>query len=304
MNHANKNSQHYGETGEGTINMNTAPRIDSPEPRIDSHQHFWRLDRGDYGWLAGQPATINRDFEPEHLLPLLTAADIQATVVVQAAPSVAETEYLLTLAQQTDFIAGVVGWVDLEAPDCADILLRMVANPFLVGIRPMIQDIADPEWMLRPALDEAFHLLMAGGLCFDALILPVHLPHLLTLLQRYPSLSVVIDHAAKPDIAGNGFEPWASDMAAIARQTDAYCKLSGLLTEAGDKAGFAELQPWMQHLLDHFGPERLLWGSDWPVLNLASSYTDWLAIAEEFIKPEDQALIMGLNANRFYDLCW
>ncbi len=279
--------------------MNTEPRI-----RIDSHQHFWRLARGDYGWLAGQPATINRDFEPEHLRPLLAAADIQLTVVVQAAPSVAETEYLLSLAEATDFIAGVVGWVDLAAPDCAATLRRLATNPYLVGIRPMIQDIADPEWMLKPTLDAAFQQLIELRLCFDALILPVHLPHLLTLLQRYPPLRTVIDHAAKPDIAGNGFEPWASDMAAIARQTDAYCKLSGLLTEAGDKAGFAELQPYMQHLLDHFGPARLLWGSDWPVLNLASSYAGWLAIAEEFIKPEDQALIMGMNAAHFYSLSW
>ena len=272
---------------------------------IDSHQHFWLIKRGDYDWLTPALEPIYRDFLPEDLAPLLAKPALEKTVAVQAAPTVAETEYLLMLAESTDFIAGVVGWIDMEAEDAIDTLARLANSPYLKGIRPMIQDIDDPQWMLRPQLDPVFKQLIDSGLCFDALVKPIHLPHLLTLLQRYPDLKTVIDHGAKPDIAHQGFADWAPGISAIAEQTQAYCKLSGLLTEAQPGAGYDELAPYMQHLLDSFGTERLMWGSDWPVLNLANDYPGWLAITQTFLQPLDtlhKTQIMGANAARFYTL--
>ena len=277
---------------------------------IDSHQHFWQLSRGDYHWLTPELGPVYRDFTPQDLRPLLVDANVGKTIVVQAAPTVAETQYLLTLAESTDFIAGVIGWVDMEAPDVSATLQRLADNPYLKGIRPMIQDIADPEWMLKPELARAFQQLIDHGLCFDALVLPVHLPHLLTLLERYPELNTVVDHGAKPAIAGTdnrkaGAAQWADNIAAIAQHSRACCKLSGLLTEADEGAGLTELQPYMQHLLDSFGPARLMWGSDWPVLTMADSYRSWLSMTRRFLSDlgeADRALIMGANAACFYQL--
>ncbi len=272
---------------------------------VDSHQHFWRLERGDYGWLTAELEPIHRDFLPDDLRPLLEEAGVARTVAVQAAPTREETQYLLRLAERTDFVAGVVGWVDMEADDAAQAIGELANNPWLKGVRPMIQDIEDPDWMLQPGLDGAFRSLIEHRLCFDALVKPPHLPHLLTLSRRYPELKVVIDHGAKPAIADNGLDGWAAPMAAIAERTGAFCKLSGLLTEAAPDAGHDELEPYMSHLLECFGAERLLWGSDWPVLNLAGDYRKWLAISERFVsrlEERQRRLIMGENCARFYAL--
>ena len=162
--------------------------------RVDSHQHFWRLARGDYGWMTPDLGAIYRDFEPADLKPLLEAGGINATVVVQAADTVAETEFLLSLADEHDLIAGVVGWIDMEAGDAVATLERLRQNPKFKGIRPMIQEIADDDWVLRPALDPVFDALAEMELCFDALVLPRHLPRLLKRLQKHPALACVIDH--------------------------------------------------------------------------------------------------------------
>lgn len=273
--------------------------------RIDCHQHFWRLNRGDYGWLTESLGPIYRDFEPQDLQPLLVANGIDKTVVIQAAATVAETEYLLELAEKTPFIAGVVGWLDMEATDAVETLTRLAANPYLKGIRPMIQDIVDPQWMLSSTLDPVFQYLIEHHLCFDALIKPQHLPHLLTLLTRYPQLKTVIDHGAKPDIANEDYHQWAHNIFVIATTTTAYCKLSGLITEAKADAGLNELRPYMQHLLDSFGVDRLMWGSDWPVLNLANDYTNWLTITKTLLSQlseSQQTHVMGNNAVYFYNL--
>jgi L-fuconolactonase len=200
--------------------------------RIDAHQHFWRLARGDYGWLTPARGSIYRDFEPADLAPLLARTGVRATVLVQAAPTVAETEFLLTLAAETPFVAGVVGWAPLDAPDAPALIARLAANPRLRGLRPMIQDIPDPDWMLGPALEPALRTLVELDLALDALVRPGHLPHLLRLLDRHPGLRVVVDHGGKPEIADGRLDPWAADMRAIARETDAVVKLSGLATGA------------------------------------------------------------------------
>jgi L-fuconolactonase len=274
--------------------------------RIDSHQHFWSLQRGDYDWLTPDMETLYRDFLPPDLQPMLKAAGVQRTILVQAATTVAETEYLLSLAGQHPFIAGVVGWVDMDDPETAlDDLHRLQNNPYFLGVRPMIQDIADPDWMLRDSLTPIFEHLIELNLRFDALVLPAHLENLRTLLGRHPQLPCVIDHAAKPAIAAASWQPWADNMAALAAETHCYCKLSGLLTEAGERTDDAALQPYVVHLLECFGAQRLMWGSDWPVLTLAGDYSNWLQQSERLLQhlPEaERTAIFGATAKTFYGL--
>lgn len=274
--------------------------------RIDAHQHFWKLDRGNYDWLTPDLAPLYRDFVPADLMPMLAERSIQQTVLVQAAATVEETKYLLGLAEQFDFIAGVVGWLDMEDSAAFTVALQDLANhPKLVGIRPMIQDIEDPAWITRPDLSAATELLISNGLCFDALVRPVHLPYLLDFLRRHPTLQTVIDHGAKPIIAEGEWEPWAASIAEIASETSSYCKVSGLITEAGSTQSYEDLVPYLDHLLDVFGPERLMWGSDWPVLELAGDYSGWHEAFTTWaakLTADERGLIEGANAARFYGL--
>jgi len=273
--------------------------------RIDAHQHFWDPARGDYGWLTADLPALFKPFGPEDLAPHLAAHGISGTVLVQAAPSLAETEYLLDIASRTPFVRGVVGWIDFEQPEQRDALERLARHPLLKGLRPMIQDIADPDWMLRPALDWAFKALIAHDLAFDALVLPGHLANLRILIDRYPDLRVVIDHGAKPQIRDGAFEPWASDIARLARETGAFCKCSGLVTEARADWTPTDLSPYLDHLLGSFGPERLIFGSDWPVLTLAGDYSGWFDTVNQAIghwTQQQQAAVLGGNASRFYRL--
>lgn len=273
--------------------------------RIDAHQHFWQLARGDYGWLTPDMTAIYRDFTPDDLRPLIRTHGVEATIAVQAAPTTEETEYLLELAQAHSWIAGVVGWVDLAARD-ADKTIRSMAQayPKLVGLRPMIQDITDDLWMLHDALSPAFTTMAELDLTFDALVLPRHLSPLTLFLERYPALKVVIDHGAKPAIRAAAFEPWASEMKTIAhRFPETVCKLSGLLTEARADQSIADLAPYMTHLQQTFGPDRLIFGSDWPVLNTAGDYSSWIGAVEKFISgwsTAEQKALMGGNAARVY----
>ena len=274
-------------------------------PIIDAHQHFWQLSRGDYGWLTRDFEAIYRDFMPADLLPQLRRTGVTRTVLVQAAPTVAETEFLLALAERHDFIAGVVGWVDMASARGLADLRRLAGHAKLKSIRPMIQDIEDPDWMLRPELAPTFEALIEADLAFDALITPRHLAPLARLLERFPGLRLVVDHGAKPAIARDGLDEWADGLTAIARFPNAYCKLSGLLTEAGERTDADSLRPYLQHLLASFGPTRLMWGSDWPVLNLAGEYQGWLALVRDFLAPlpaGQQAAILGANAQHFYRL--
>jgi len=274
--------------------------------RVDAHQHFWRVDRGDYGWLTAKDhPKIARDFLAADLEPLLAAARIDKTVLVQAAPSEAETQFLLDLAAATPFVAGVVGWTDFDAPDAAARIARLCANRKLLGLRPMVQDILDDEWLLNPELARVFDAMQRGELTFDALVKPRHLPALAEFLERNPDLPVVIDHGAKPDIAHAGLDMWSTYMRHIARETKAYCKLSGLATEAGPGWSAATLKLYVDVLLESFGPARLMWGSDWPVLNEAGDYAQWLAAAETLTKhlsAQDREAIFGGTAAKFYGL--
>ena len=274
--------------------------------QVDAHQHFWRVERGDYGWLTpdAHPA-ICRDFGPEDLAPLIAAAGVERTVLVQAAPTAAETQFLLEIAHATPFVAGVVGWADFEAPDAAERVAALGADGALLGLRPMLQDLADDAWILRPTLAPALDAMESRGLTFDALVTPRHLPHLARMLGQRPDLKVVIDHGAKPDIAAGALAAWAAAMRAIARDTGALCKLSGLVTEAGKGWTVAQLQRFVDVLLDAFGPARRMWGSDWPVVNEAGGYAAWRSAAETLTagcSDDERAMIFGGAAQAFYGI--
>ncbi|CAG0949817.1 L-fuconolactonase [Burkholderiales bacterium] len=270
---------------------------------IDAHHHFWRLDRGDYGWLTPALGPIHRDFGPEDLAPILARHGIRRTVLVQAAPTLAETRWLLDLAQATPFVAGVVGWADFDAADVADTIADLAGDPRLVGLRPMVQDIADDDWLVRASHAPAFESLVAHDLVFDALVLPRHLARLARVLDRHPSLRVVVDHGAKPRIREREFDAWRAALAAVAAHPGVCCKLSGLATEAAPDDGVDELAPWTDALVELFGPRRLLWGSDWPVVNLAGGYDRWRAISLEALRGLDareRDAVLGGNAERVY----
>ncbi len=272
--------------------------------RIDAHQHFWTTSRDDYGWLTSDLGPIYRDFLPHDLAPLIERANIDKTILVQAAQSEAETLFLLDIAAKTDFVAGVVGWVDLEAANAADRVADM-AKSGVIGLRPMVQDIEDTQWLLHPALRAGIEAMIAHDLRFDALIQPRHLSVVRQFALQYSDLKIIIDHGAKPEIAAGSIEPWASDMSVLARDTNVYCKLSGLVTEAGTDWAASDIAPFAEILIDAFGPQRLVWGSDWPVLNLASDYATWEAISAAFLAkltPQEIARVMGENAEQFYGL--
>jgi L-fuconolactonase len=247
--------------------------------RVDSHQHFWRLDRGDYDWLTPALAPIYRDYLPEELAPQIARAGIASTILVQAAGTVAETEFMLSLARDHAFIAGVVGWVDFESDGAAETIARLAGNPKLVGLRPMIQDIPDPDWMLDTGLAGAFEAMLDHGLVFDALVLPKHLPGLLELTARYPDLPMVLDHGAKPALASGDLDAWKQGVSALACESAMTCKLSGLVTEARSNDP-AKIAPAVNHLLEAFGPKRMMWGSDWPVCELVCTYDEWRATTD------------------------
>jgi L-fuconolactonase len=276
--------------------------------RVDAHHHVWRLSRGDYGWLEPTPALlpIYRDFDLDELAPALRAANVGATVLVQAAPTLAETRFLLDVARTSGgLVRGVVGWTDLAAADAIATLNSLAAEPMLKGVRPMLQDLPDAGWIARPEVQPALAALPALGLRLDALVTPRELKPLLATLDRHPDLAVVVDHCAKPDIAHGAWQPWADDIAAIARYTRACCKLSGLVTEAGRGWTVDALRRYVAHVLDAFGSQRVIWGSDWPVLTLAASYGEWIDASDALLAGSTQVerdAIYGGNARRFYDL--
>ncbi len=273
---------------------------------IDAHQHFWRIADRQGHWPPAALAPIHRDFEPADLLPELKACGIDATVLVQSLPTLADTRRLLDLAARHSFVLGVVGWVDMTRPDAALHIARLAQNASLKGLRPMLQDLPDDGWSNDPAFDAAARAMLDCGLAFDALVRPAQLPALLAFARRHSRLRIVIDHAAKPLIATGAVEPWRSDIAALAALPNLHCKLSGLLTEAGPHADSAVLAPWVAQLFAAFGHERLMWGSDWPVLHLAADYGSWFTMARRLCEPhaDGAALdaVFGGNARRFYKL--
>jgi L-fuconolactonase len=271
---------------------------------IDAHVHYWRVDRGDYHWMTPD-LPIYRDFLPADASPLFEAAGVDGIVLVQAAATEAETRFMLSLAKDDPRILGVVGWIDMEAPDAPDRLAALAKNPLLRGVRPMWQDIADDEWFLHQRQDDAYRAVTQLGLSFDALARPRHLQHLPRLIERHPNLPIVIDHAAKPEIAAGHHDSWRRDMAVIAGFDHVHCKFSGLITEAAMGAGLDAIRPYAETLLELFGPHRLIFGSDWPVLTTHRDYAtwwDWVHRLTAGLSKLEQEAIFGVNACAFYRL--
>lgn len=276
--------------------------------RVDAHQHYWHPARGDYDWMPADDPTLSRPYHPIDLAKALDANGISKTILVQAAATVQETEYLLGIADATPSVGGVVGWIDFEDRDDLRQLERLSKHPAFKGVRPMIQDIPDKDWMLRDGVQWAFAALVDLGLTFDALGFPKHLENFRTILTHYPGLASVIDHCMKPQISDPNeaaFAEWADGMAAIASQTSAFCKLSGLVTEAAPDWTVETLRPFAAHVLDVFGPDRVMWGSDWPVCRLRCDYDTWFAAAEDLtshLDPTERAAVFGGNAVKFYSI--
>lgn len=276
--------------------------------KVDAHHHFWNPARGDYHWMPLDHPVLTHTYGPHDLMPIIETLGISKTILVQAAQSIEETEYLLGIADATPSVVAVVGWVDFENNDHLRQLQRLKRHPKFVGVRPMIQDIADENWMLRDDIQWAFDALVDLDLTFDGLGIPRHLENFLTVFKRYPNLRVVVDHCMKPQIGGAGikdvgFDFWAAGMRRIAQETDAYCKLSGLVTETQDGWTVDKLRPYAKHVLNEFGADRVMWGSDWPVCLLQSGYADWHLAAQQLcagLAAGDKAKVFGETALAFY----
>jgi len=267
---------------------------------VDAHHHVWRIARGDYSWMRPD-LPIHRDYDLDDLQPLL--GDISATVLVQAADTEAETAFMLATARASGgLVRGVVGWTDFAAATAPERIAAMAREPLLKGFRPMLQDIEDTDWILRPEVQPALTATARAGLRLDLLVKPRHLSMLPELARRHPDLPMVIDHGAKPAIIDKAFQPWAEQMARLACDTGWYCKLSGLATEARPDWTVETLRPYVDHLLATFGPARLMWGSDWPVVNLAGGYTRWREATLRLLPPESHNAILGDTAAKFYGL--
>jgi L-fuconolactonase len=274
--------------------------------RIDAHQHFWRYNPDEYGWIDHSMSSIRRDFLPLDLEPELRRAGFDGSIVVQARQSLDETRWLLQLAEQSNFIVGVVGWVDLRASAVQSQLAHFAGHPKLLGIRHIVQSEPDERFLLRPEFLQGIGALEEFGLTYDILIYPRHLPVAAEFVERFPRQRFVLDHLAKPLIKSRTIHPWDSDLRRLAQSPNAFCKLSGLVTEADWKTWKPEhLSPYLEIALECFGPERLMIGSDWPVCTVAASYSQVMGVVSDFISgyPADvQEAILGGTASRFWKL--
>ncbi len=277
------------------------PQDHTPPLHVDAHHHVWRLAQGDYAWLTPD-LPIHRDYELDDLRPLL--GDVTATVLVQAAPTEAETGFLLDTARvSAGLVRAVVGWADLASPMAPERIVALAGETLLKGLRPMLQDIPDTDWILRDDVGHGLDAMERAGLRLDLLVQPRHLALLPRLAERHPGLPLVVDHAAKPRIADGAWQPWADDIARVARETAAFCKLSGLATEAAPGWTVNDLRRYVGHLLEHFGAARLLWGSDWPVVCLAGGFARWREATEELLAglpAAERDAVLGGTAARFY----
>ncbi|NUR84960.1 MAG: amidohydrolase family protein [Nonomuraea sp.] len=267
---------------------------------VDAHQHFWNLETGSYPWLTPEAGVLYRTYAPADLAPELAAAGVDGTVLVQAADSIEETESMLALADANDFILGVVGWIPLTDPRAAaEAIERYGRHPKFVGVRHLIHEEPDPDWVVQDGVLESLGLLAEAGLTFDVVsLLPRHLEHVVTLAVRHPGLRIVIDHLSKPRIKDRAWEPWAAQLAAAAACPNVYAKVSGLVTEADHESWTVEdLRPYVEHALAVFGPGRLMFGSDWPVALLAADYQRVHRAARELVGADE---VFSQTAARFY----
>lgn len=275
---------------------------------VDAHQHFWNLEKNSYPWLTPDAGPLFRTFEPAELEPQLARAGVTATVVVQAMDSYEDTDAMLAQAESLPWIAGVVGWVPLSRPTEAEAALeRYTRNKYFRGVRHLIHEEADPDWLLQDSVRDGLTLLAERGLTFDVVsVLPRHLEHVPTISERVPGLRMVIDHLSKPPIKERGWQPWADLLAAAAASPNVYAKVSGLNTAADwETWSAADLGPYISYAVETFGAERLMFGSDWPVATQAGDYDKVLRetrTALNGVTETEREAIFGRTATRFYGL--
>lgn len=273
---------------------------------IDAHHHLWRYNNRDYGWMSNDMIALRQNYLLPELEQVTRASGVTGTIAVQARQTLEETESLLQMAAANPLLQGVVGWVPLIAPNVADDLDRFAADPRLKGVRHVLHDEQDDFYMLRDDFNRGVSLLASRGLAYDILIFEKHLPQTLTFVDRHPNQIFVVDHIAKPKIRAGELSPWQKNLAELARRENVYCKISGMATEADWTAWTQEqLRPYFDAVLQAFGPSRLMFGSDWPVLTLAGSYQRWVETFRWFIadlSPHEQEQIGRGTAIRAYRL--
>ncbi|MBI1389776.1 MAG: amidohydrolase family protein [bacterium] len=273
---------------------------------IDVHQHYWRYNAREYGWIGESMAALRRDFTPGDLKPLLDETGVEATVAVQARQTLEETDWLLTLADENAWIAGVVGWADLRGADLDAQLERLAAHPKLKGVRHVVHDEPDDRFLMRDDFMRGVSRLKTYDLTYDLLLFERHLPVAIEFVRRLPEQTFVLDHISKPRIRESVLSPWAENLHEIARYGNVSCKVSGMVTEADWRNWTPEtLRPYLDVVFDAFGAERIMLGSDWPVCTVAGTYHDVMNIGLEYIKAlseSEQAAIKILNAKRIYRL--
>jgi len=271
---------------------------------IDTHLHLWRRGRGDYGWLEPDGGPLDRDFGAADALAEMRGAGVDKAILVQAAPTVAESLFLLDIARANQWVAGVIGWADLTASSVSEDLALLAASGPLVGIRPMLQGGPDPAWLLRADVGRGLDAAERAGLVFDALIRPHQFGAIVTAARQRPHLPIVLDHGGKPPMDGSDLDAWAASIAMLAALPNTACKLSGLLSEAGADWCRTRLAEIIDVLIDVFGPERLIWGSDWPVCAPAIDYGTWSATCRTLLAlrldTDGIAKIFGGNAAAIY----
>jgi L-fuconolactonase len=275
---------------------------------LDTHQHFWKANRGDYHWMTPAVPILAQDYLPSDLRPELRKTGVARTVLVQAAQTADETDFLLKLAEETDFVAGVIGWFDLEQENFPLVYEEKRENhPKLLGVRPMLQDLADDGWILRKQVMENLRYLADRKVVFEFLTYTRHLPFVLEVLEEEPRLHAVIDHISKPEIKTGKIEPWNDLISKVARHQNVFCKLSGMVTEADHRMWEPEhLRPYIEHVLDSFGEDRVMFGSDWPVCLLAGSYAEVInalrTVVADHLSPSGLAKLFSRNGTRFYGI--
>lgn len=275
--------------------------------KIDSHQHFWNYNADHYGWMTEEHRVIKHDFLPADIDPLLVEAGIDGCIAVQARQTVGETQWLLKLSDQYSKIKGVVGWLPLSSPEIESSLDRFADHPKLVGIRHIVHDEEDDDYILRADFNRGIRALEPRDLVYDILIYEKHLPQAIQFVDRHPNIQFVVDHIAKPKIKADAFdEGWRTNIIELGRRKQVACKLSGMVTEVRDPQWNEDLlKPYFQTVLNAFGPDRLLYGSDWPVCLLRSGYAQWHQAVLNLIaslSANEQSEILGVTACRIYKL--
>ncbi|KKI89399.1 amidohydrolase [Bacillus sp. SA1-12] len=274
--------------------------------KIDAHHHFWVYNEKEYGWINENMSKLKHDFLPEDLMVLLEAIHFDGTVAVQARQSLEETRWLLELAENHDFIKGVVGWVDLCAPDITEQLKQFADNPYFKGVRHIIHDEADDQFMLREDFQRGIGKLSEFGLTYDLLLFPKYLPNALRLVEAFPNQPFVLDHIGKPDIKNKEMSPWQEDIAKLAGCQNVFVKVSGMVTEADwMNCRKEDFKPYLDIVFKAFGPERIMIGSDWPVCTVSKGYESVMEIVIDYVKqfaPDSEHLILGENCAKFYSI--